>query len=179
MVELEEAKTRTRTEQIEQWYLDLFPSVCGYIQKRGGDIELSKELFQEALVIYYEKHSIKGFLPEKKEAAYIMGIVKKLWLRHQSSLARMESVDEIELIEEHNRETQPIIDKLIRLLETSGRRCMDLLQSFYYDGLNMSELSKRFGYGSERSATVQKYKCLERVRDTVKQKSLGYEDFID
>jgi len=54
-----------------------------------------------------------------------------------------------------------------------------LLRAFYYDKLSMSKIANRFGFSSERSATVQKYKCLEKVRDLVKEKSLSYEDFLE
>jgi hypothetical protein len=30
-----------------------------------------------------------------------------------------------------------------------------------------------------RSATVQKYKCMEKIRETIKDRSLVYEDFIE
>jgi hypothetical protein len=43
----------------------------------------------------------------------------------------------------------------------------------------MKELADLFGYAGERSATVQKYKCIEKVRETVKEQSLAYEDFIE
>ena len=33
----------------------------------------------------------------------------------------------------------------------------------------MNEIAGHFGYRSIRSATVQKYKCLEKVRDHVKK----------
>jgi hypothetical protein len=67
----------------------------------------------------------------------------------------------------------------VRLLMATGRRCMDLLHAFYYSKLPVKQLSLRLGYGSERSATVQKYKCMEKVRDTIKKQSLGYEDFLN
>jgi hypothetical protein len=56
---------------------------------------------------------------------------------------------------------------------------MELLQAFYYDKLPMNTIAGLFGFGGERSATVQKYKCLEKVRDIVKDKSLTYEDFLE
>jgi hypothetical protein len=43
----------------------------------------------------------------------------------------------------------------------------------------MKQIAGLFGYSGERSVTVQKYKCLEKVRDTIKQNALHYEDFID
>ncbi len=178
METIEQTKTLSREQQITNWYKVIFPKACGFVKRRGGDLEDARELFQEALVLYYEKHVKTGFLPEKVEAAYIMGIVKKLWLRKCSSENGMSSIEGIELVTTEENPA-PLSQKLIKFLERAGSKCMDLLQSFYYEGLNMKEMSVRFGYGSERSVTVQKYKCLEKVRDEVKQRALGYEDFID
>jgi hypothetical protein len=43
----------------------------------------------------------------------------------------------------------------------------------------MVKVAQLFGFSGERSATVQKYKCIEKVRETVKQKALTYEDFLE
>jgi hypothetical protein len=42
----------------------------------------------------------------------------------------------------------------------------------------MTQVAETFGFSGVRSATVQKYKCIEKVRETVKQKALTYEDFL-
>ena len=56
---------------------------------------------------------------------------------------------------------------------------MELLSAFYYDKLNMLEVAQKFSFSGERSATVQKHKCLEKVKSVVKQKALQYEDFFE
>ena len=71
----------------------------------------------------------------------------------------------------------PSTSRLLRYLEAAGKKCMDMLQAFYYDKQNMREIAEQFGLSGERSATVQKHKCLEKVRDKVKEKALTYEDF--
>jgi hypothetical protein len=53
------------------------------------------------------------------------------------------------------------------------------LKAFYYDNLPVNTIANLFGYSGERSATVQKYKCMEKVRETIKERSLAYEDFIE
>lgn len=45
--------------------------------------------------------------------------------------------------------------------------------------MSMEDLAGRFGYSIVRSATVQKYKCLKKVRDSIKEKSMSYEDFFE
>ncbi|MEM9337965.1 MAG: sigma-70 family RNA polymerase sigma factor [Bacteroidota bacterium] len=169
--------TQSRELRITQWYQDVFPMACAYLRKRGGDLEAARELFQEALIIFYEKLLEDDFQPEMNDQAYLMGIVKKCWLRQRARSKPVEGLEGVEPIQEN--EPTLIPQKLMRYLKQSGRRCMDLLQSFYYERISMKELSERFGYKSERSATVQKYKCLEKVRDEIKQKSVSYEDFFE
>ncbi len=56
---------------------------------------------------------------------------------------------------------------------------MELLKAFYYDDVPLKDLADSFGYSGVRSVTVQKHKCLEKVRESVKQKSLVYDDFME
>ncbi|MEO9803640.1 MAG: hypothetical protein ABJF04_10355 [Reichenbachiella sp.] len=177
MLVLEESKTQTREATIVKWYAEVFPQAAAHIQRRGGDLEAAKEVFQEAIILYYEKLISEKFQPVISDRAYLMGIVKNRWLKHCEQFARNESLEHIEIIEE--KEQKPLTQKLLNYLKQSGERCMDLLQSFYYEKLTMKQVANRYGYGGERSATVQKYKCLEKVREEVKQKSLSYEDFLD
>jgi len=64
-------------------------------------------------------------------------------------------------------------------LQLTGRKCLELLRAVYYDKLDLPAVAAVFGYQTVRSATVQKYKCLEKVRDKVKEKSISYEDLLE
>lgn len=177
MLLLEEPIVETRESRITNWYLEVFPLFAGHVRKRGGDLEEAKEVFQETIVLYYEKMLSSDFQPHLSDKAYLMGIAKKLWLKHMEAKQRTVTIDGVEVIAESRLE--PIAHKLLAYLKQSGAKCMDLLQTFYYEKLSMKDVAERFGYTSERSATVQKFKCLEMVRDEVKQQSLSYEDFLD
>ncbi|MEL7004887.1 MAG: sigma-70 family RNA polymerase sigma factor [Bacteroidota bacterium] len=177
MVVLEDTVVQSRKALILKWYEGVFPLASQYIQKRGGTLEEAKDLFQEALVLYYEKSVAGNFSPEADEEAYLLGIVKKLWLKNREKHKHTKSLENVDYVEESVSE--PKADKLLLFLKQSSQRCMDLLQSFYYEKMSMKSIGERFGYRSERSATVQKYKCLERLRKEVKDKSLQYEDFLN
>ncbi|MEL6536654.1 MAG: sigma-70 family RNA polymerase sigma factor [Bacteroidota bacterium] len=176
MLVLEATVEKPRSVRIAEWYEEVFPRVATYIHKQGGSLEEAKELFQEALVLYYEKISTGAFAPEHSDGAYLLGMVKHLWLKYRKQQGRLADLTETQPREEPAAE--PKLEKLVLLLKQSGQRCLDLLQSFYYERLSMQKVSERFGYKSERSATVQKYKCLEKLRAEVKDKSLNYEDFL-
>lgn len=166
---------RPRSEVIANWYVRLFPKVAAYVQKQGGTLDAAKEVFQETLMLYCEKRTCTDFTPIGSEQAYLFGIAKNRWLKLRAEDTHQE-LGNFDVADEP--ETTPLTHKLLDYLKLSGERCLDLLQAFYFEKLNASQLAQRFGYSSERSATVQKYKCLEKVRHEVKQKSLSYEDFF-
>lgn len=177
MLVKEKSKPRTREDQILMCYKAVFPVAASYVRRQGGSLEDTQEVFQQALVAFYERSQNVMFQPEQEDQAYLMGIFKNLWIKHRSHSQRFAHLDDFDLEDEKNPSV--IKQKLVQYLKQSGERCMELLQSFYYEKLSMKQLAERFGYVSERSVTVQKYKCLEKVRNEVRQKSLQYEDFFE
>lgn len=159
-------------------YKSVFPSVARYISKMGGSFDEAKDIFQDALVIYYEKSITTAISINSNEKAYLIGISKHLWLRKFKDNNLIASLDGIEIISDVN-EPNPSESKLMHFLETTGKKCMELLRSFYYDHTPLADAAKLFGFSGVRSATVQKYKCLEKVRETIKERSLTYEDFLN
>ncbi|WP_394772471.1 RNA polymerase sigma factor [Mucilaginibacter sp.] len=158
-------------------YKSAFPSVARYISKMGGSFDEAKDVFQDALVIYYEKAAVGTFSIKTNEKAYLLGISKHLWLRKFKDNVLHSPIDGIDLAAVADEEDYSE-NKLMHYLATAGKKCMDLLRSFYYDRVPLGDAATLFGFSGVRSATVQKYKCLEKVRETIKQKSLTYEDFL-
>jgi len=172
---------RPDTEQLfEELYLNAFPKVARYVAARKGTLDDAQDIFQDALVIWHEQCSEKGFVPRLSAEAYVIGIAKHMWLRKAGRSRKHEQLADVwNNIAMPGKEANVNINNLLQLLETTGKKCMDLLRSFYYGGKNATEIAQAHNYSSGHSATVQKYKCLEKVRDTVKEKSLSYEAFID
>jgi DNA-directed RNA polymerase specialized sigma24 family protein len=172
--------TPAETEKlIIKLYKSAFPLVATYVSKMGGGLDDAKDIFQDALVIYYEK-AVAGKLELQKveDKAYLLGIAKHLWLKKfRNDKNNSPLTDGLDL--EDEPEITLSAHKVLHYLETAGKKCMEILSAFYYHKLPMKDIALLFGYGSERSITVQKYKCLEKVRETVKQNALAYEDFVE
>jgi RNA polymerase sigma factor (sigma-70 family) len=175
------SNTQAETEKlIMRLYESAFPPVARYVAKMSGSFDDARDVFQDALVIYYEKATGGKLDLQKGERAYLLGIAKNLWFKKFRDGQYDISLDEFEGFDlADEAEPQPVAEKLLHYLETAGEKCMQLLSAFYYDKLPMKQIAGLFGYSGERSVTVQKYKCLEKVRETIKQNALAYEDFID
>jgi DNA-directed RNA polymerase specialized sigma24 family protein len=167
-------------ESIAALYELTFPLVARFVAKMGGSFADARDIFHDALVIYYEKKTGNTLAVALSAEGYILGIAKHLWLRnfrHDTARCALKP-EELDLAippdsyrEENNR--------LLALLQVSGRKCLELLRAFYYDRLTLPDIAQAFGYQNVRSAAVQKYKCLEKVRDKVKEKAISYEDLVE
>lgn len=177
---LEMTVDRSRSDALsEELYESAFPSVARFVSKMRGSFQEAKDIFHDALVIFYEKCQDRDFSITVSPEAYILGIAKHLWIRkfdpRTVSLDAVESVIKIP----SDYYPSPNSDKLLHLLERTGRKCMDLLRAFYYKKDPVKQIAVALGYRNEHSATVQKYKCLEKVRNTIKEKAIAYEDFLE
>lgn len=171
----------TRETLFSTLYKKVFPVLARYVGRMGGSFEEAKDVFQDALIVYYEKIVASNNAAIGRNGnAYLLGIAKHLWLQKYRNTSMNVSLDDIDhKILNEDQGSNLIAEKLMHYLEASGQKCMEILKAFYYDKLPVQQLARLFGYSSVRSATVQKYKCLEKVRDHVKQKSLTYEDFLE
>ena len=172
-----------RTQLFIDLYQCAFPAVARFVSRRGGSLEEAQDIFQDTLVIYYEKTVAQASdLPPTvhSEIAYLLGIARHRWIKKYRRNAWEVSLEEGDAFSWTDEKTEtPSRRKLLGFLSVAGKKCMELLRAFYYDQRPLHEVADTFGYAGVRSATVQKYKCLEKVRTTVREKSLSYEDFLE
>lgn len=181
MIDTKQTANNTVTDERQAWftglYEDVFPMVAKFVAKRGGSFDDAKDVFHDALVILYEKQAEGGLTDEIAVERYLVGIAKHVWLRKFREDHMKTGLDHMEMYVSLPEDYfEPSNNRLLKLLEITGRKCMELLQAFYYDKLAIGEISNVFGFSSPHSASVQKYKCIEKMREMVQTKSLGYED---
>jgi DNA-directed RNA polymerase specialized sigma24 family protein len=168
---------KIREEFFEEIYEQSFPAVAGFVAYHGGSLEDAKDTFHDALVILYEMIVSGKESVSQSYDAYLVGIAKHLWVRkfkksiRNITLSSTES--EIVIPEDYFDKKN---NNLLTLLELTGRKCLDLLKAFYYDKISLDDISSSFGFSGVRSATVQKFKCIEKLREKVKEKHMTYDD---
>lgn len=168
-----------RRELFIHLYQRAFPVVAQYVSRMGGSFDQARDVFQDALVVYYEKVIVVPAVLSN-DIGYLIGISKNLWLKRYRDAGRhtvpLEANDTNMAWAD---DQSPSSKRIFRFLEVAGRKCMDLLKAFYYDQMPLKEIAEKFGYSGIRSATAQKFKCLEKVREKVKEKALVYDDFME
>lgn len=175
------ATTASDNYELAELYEQTFPAVAKYISSAGGSVEDAKDIFHDALVIFIEKTTNNPEETIKSGKAYILGISKHLWIRKYQKDSQSISLNSMEKEITIPDDYFPTADnkRLLNLLKVAGKKCLDLLRAFYFQQLPIKEIAGELDYSHEHSVSVQKYKCLEKVRKTVKQKSLTYDDFTE
>jgi DNA-directed RNA polymerase specialized sigma24 family protein len=164
------------SEELIQLYREIFPEAAHLIKRLGGDLQESKDAFHDALLIYMEREA-KGTLNIKTSPkAYLLGTTKILWLHGKKQYFRPLPEDVEAFVQEENEtsiEEKNVLDYVL----LAGQKCLQMLRAFYYDNLPLQQIAVRFGYNGVRSATVQKYKCIEKIRTELKKRKFHEERF--
>ncbi len=161
---------RNREHTFRALYEEVFPAALRWVKLQGGQAEEGEDVFQDALIVLFEKARDGKLSEVEHPRGYLLGTVRRLWWQRCRKSARYQPLVTLEDDppaqgeDDHTR-----IPDLWRYLERAGQKCLKILQAFYYFRWPMPEIAEQFGYRSTRSATVQKYKCLEKVRESVKQ----------
>ena len=162
----------------EERYHRLFIHVARYIGNHGGTLAHAEDLYHDALILYYDALAKPGFILQTTEEAYIMGIVKNRWSHvvrgehHNEDLCALDSTADIGSADVDRK-------KLHAIILTAGKKCLDMLTMFYHGRSTAHDIARAFGFTSDHSASVQKYKCIEKIRETIRQNSLCHEDFFE
>jgi RNA polymerase sigma factor (sigma-70 family) len=156
---------------VEAIYQDNYNMVQSLIINNNGSSDDAKDIFQEAMIVLYEKVRSGSFELNCQIKTYLYSVCRRLWLkrlhqlnRYSAPLGDTEAVvpveEEIEGHEQRNAEFE-MMEKAINSL---GEPCKSLLEAYYLQKQNMQVIAANFGYTNSDNAKNQKYKCLMRLK---------------
>ena len=135
----------------------------------GAPKSIVEDIFQEVLVVLFQKSREKEFELTSSLNTYLTSIAKYKFYeftRNQKATTTLDDSEFESLEEESNEPLLLLIEKKVSEL---GERCKEVLISFYYKKWSMTQIADVLGFSSPKNAKNQKYKCLERLRNDVKQ----------
>jgi RNA polymerase sigma factor (sigma-70 family) len=158
-------------QAIETIYARHYSMVQSLVINNNGTADDAKDIFQEAMIVLYEKSRSGTFELHCQLKTYIYSVCRRLWLKklqqQQKYLPEMNGLedtvpveDDLESHDQQNRDFQ-LMEKALASL---GEPCKSLLEAFYLQKKNMSDIASGFGYTNSDNAKNQKYKCLMRLK---------------
>jgi RNA polymerase sigma factor (sigma-70 family) len=156
---------------IESIYRAHYSMIQTLIINNSGTSDDARDIFQEAIIVLYEKAKSGSFELHAQLKTYLYAVSRRLWLkklafnkRYSGDLANApESIatdEDIELYDHRSKD----FELMEQALQHLGEPCKELLENYYIRKKNMSEIAKEFGYTNAENAKNQKYKCLMRLK---------------
>jgi RNA polymerase sigma factor (sigma-70 family) len=158
-------------QAIETLYRQNFAMIQSFILNNSGSQDDARDIFQEAMIVLYEKARSGSFELSSQIKTYVYSVCRRLWLKRLTQMQRYsgnldnmeETVHVEEELESHEKKNADFI-----LMETAmskiGEPCKSLLDAYYIQKKHMQEIAADFGYTNADNAKTQKYKCLMRLK---------------
>lgn len=156
---------------IETIYKDNYGLIQRLVINNNGSEDDAKDVFQEAVIVLYEKSKSGVFELNCQIKTYIYSVSKRLWLKKLQQRSRYDLIEngaeepvvvEEDITQHEKRNSQ--FGMMEQAMAAIGEPCKSLLESYYIRKQNMQEIAETFGYTNADNAKNQKYKCLMRLR---------------
>jgi len=163
---------------LKRLYVAYFPMVLQLIINNNGTPDDAKDIYQEAIIILYNKIKAGDFELSSKLKTFLYSVCRRLWLKRLSHMSRyggdirdfQDYADVDDEVEKRN-DMDIQFSKMESALRLLGEPCKTIMEDFYIHNRSMQEICERFGYTNADNAKTQKYKCLQRLKKLFFQQS--------
>jgi RNA polymerase sigma factor (sigma-70 family) len=152
-------------------YKSHYPMVVNLICTNSGTEQEAKDIYQEAVIAFYERAQQPDFVLTCKIKTYLYAVCRRLWLKRLAEKKRFsvnipetESFEGVDAAVSDAEERELNFKRMGESLHALGEPCRSIIEDFYIQNFSMEIISEKFGYTSADNAKNQKYKCLQRLK---------------
>jgi len=149
-------------------YKKNYKMMINMIVKNNGSEEEAKDVYQEGLIVLWQKALSQDFVLSSKISTYLYSICQNLWRKELERKNKHTSEDEItksEIIDIDKKERIEIVNQCINDL---GETCKAILTYYYFDGMSMAEIAEKMNFANADTAKTKKYKCKQELDKRIK-----------
>lgn len=172
MDELIVTEIRKKNEVVlRELYKMHYPMVMHLVCSNNGTEQEAKDIYQEAIIAFYERAQQEHFKLTCKIKTFLFAICRRLWLkrlsekkRYHGNIEETETFLQIEEVMLDMDEREKQFSKMSTALNGLGEPCRSIIEDYYLRDLSMEAIRDKFGYTNADNAKNQKYKCLQRLK---------------
>jgi RNA polymerase sigma factor (sigma-70 family) len=162
---------------LDYLYTKHYRMLVNVITKNNGTEDEAKDIYQDALVNFWQKSRKPDFELTAKISTYLYSVCQNLWLKELNRKSRLgaEDLNAGFLPDYDEKEKNSLVEKCLNQL---GESCKKILMLYYFDDLSMEDIAKEMGFANADTAKTKKYKCKNELEKIVK-KNYSEKDFKD
>ncbi len=150
-----------------------YEKVERFLMGRGGNPEHIKDVFQEALMVIYQKITGKGLELSCSFSTYLFAVCKNIWM-HDMRKRKYQLVEDsvLDMALESNDTDMELEERLLKMFEHHFKQlskdCRELLK-LHFNRVSIPEIMKKLGYSSEHYASDRKYRCKQSLYNRIRK----------
>jgi RNA polymerase sigma factor (sigma-70 family) len=162
---------------LELIYSNYSERVKNHIIKNGGTVDDAKDVFQEALIVIYNKAQTPNFELTSQFYTYFFGICRFIWDRKykRKSNNHVTIPDDNRYIDNDDIEESILAQERYKIYESNlqklGEFCQQLLISFF-TGETMEIIAEKFDLKNAHTARNRKYRCQKELEKLIKEDAI-------
>ena len=162
---------------LEFIYKKYYRMMTKLVITNSGTEEEARDVYQDALVVFWQKARSGNLVLTSKMSTYIYSICQNLWRKELDRKKRLsnEEKDSSETMDLEGPEREKIIASCMDQL---GETCRKVLMYYYFDEMSMQEIADKLGFANTDTAKTKKYKCKQKLDELVKAQ-YSERDFLD
>lgn len=162
---------------LEFLYKKYYRMMTKLVITNSGTEEEARDVYQDALVVFWQKATSGNLVLTSKISTYIYSICQNLWRKELDRKKRLsnEEKDTAVTMDLDTAEKEKII---ARCIDQLGDTCKKVLMYYYFDELSMQDIAEKLGFANTDTAKTKKYKCKKKLDDLVKAQ-YSEQDFLD
>ena len=164
-------------QALEVIYQKYYRMMVRLVTSNSGTEQEAKDVYQEAVVVFWQKATSGNLVLTSKMSTYIYSICLNLWRKELDRKSRLsnEEKDGIEYQEQDKAERARIIHEIIDKLDDT---CKKVLTYYYFDGMSMKEIAEKVGFANTDTTKTKKYKCKKKLDELIRS-VYSEHDFLD
>ena len=158
-------------DTLNKLYTSFFPMILQMVLSNSGDEDDAKDIFQESIIVLYNKVKTGNFELNSKLKTFIYSVCYRLWLKRLKQKGKssnnVDELDNLVAVEndiEHHEEKDKQFKQMDKALQFLGEPCKTIIEDYYLQNKSMQDICDKFGYTNADNAKTQKYKCLQRLK---------------
>lgn len=162
---------------LDYLYRKHYKMMAKMILRNSGTEDEAKDVFQDALIVFWEKVVSDRLVLTSKISTFLYSICQNLWRKELDRKSKLsaEQADNVDDTDPDLQERIAIVNQCIAML---GDTCKRLLTHYYFDKLSMSDIAEKMGFANADTAKTKKYKCKQELDKKIKSLYKA-SDFLD
>lgn len=175
--EILERISRGDERMLDHLYKKYYRMMTKIVLSNNGTEDEAKDVYQEALLAFWQKAASGKLVLTSKISTYIYSICLNQWRKELDRKSRLSS-EEVDSEEFQSHDANERLKIVMDCIGQLGDVCKSVLTYYYFDGLGMQEIAKKMNFANTDTAKTKKYKCKKKLDSLIKSKYTT-EDFFD